>query len=159
MPCKRCHCLSPGKGVRNLLCEAPGGPFRQEVPDPFPLLVLFAAAAAGFFAARAAEAQSLESLPRLCDFEMRRITSTDPKGGNRDFRELPPGGTLVLAEVERSRLHRPLPRQHHQPRAAPPANARPADVLGRRDHAQRGSAGGRLLRRGLRLHREVQLGA
>ena len=87
------------KGVGNLLCEAPGGPFRQEVPDPFPLLVLFAAAAAGLFAVRAADAQALESLPRLCDFEMRRITSTDPKGGNHDFRELPPGGTLVLAEL------------------------------------------------------------
>ena len=23
------------KGVRNLLCEAPSGPFRQKVPDPF----------------------------------------------------------------------------------------------------------------------------
>jgi ATP-dependent Lhr-like helicase len=25
----------PGKGVRNLLCEAPFGPFQQKVPDPF----------------------------------------------------------------------------------------------------------------------------
>jgi error-prone DNA polymerase len=29
-----------GKGVRNLLCEAPGGPFRQKVPDPFSKLTI-----------------------------------------------------------------------------------------------------------------------
>src|SRR5437870_5341947 len=27
-----------GKGVRTLLCEAPSGPFRQKVPDPFSAL-------------------------------------------------------------------------------------------------------------------------
>ncbi len=27
--------LGFGKGVRSLLCEAPGGPFRQKAPDPF----------------------------------------------------------------------------------------------------------------------------
>ena len=26
----------PGKGDRHLLCEAPGGPFRQKEPVPFP---------------------------------------------------------------------------------------------------------------------------
>ncbi len=34
---------SEGKGVRNLLCEAPSGPYRQKVPDPFSLPVKTAA--------------------------------------------------------------------------------------------------------------------
>ena len=63
------------------------------------VLITFWAAAVGLPAGPPPEAQSLQSLPQLCDFEMRRITSADPKGGNRDFRELPPGQTLVLAEL------------------------------------------------------------
>jgi len=43
--------------------------------------------------------QLVQALPKLCDFEMRRITSADPKGGNDDFRDLPPGQTLVIAEI------------------------------------------------------------
>ena len=42
----------------------------------------------------------MQALPGLCDFEMRRITSTDPKGQNNDFRELPPGETLTIAEID-----------------------------------------------------------
>ena len=38
-------------------------------------------------------------MPKLCDFQMRRITSVDPKGGNDDYRNLPPGQTLVIAEI------------------------------------------------------------
>ena len=34
---------------------------------------------------------SLQGLPVLCDFQMRRITSADPSGGNRDWRPLEPG--------------------------------------------------------------------
>ena len=63
------------------------------------VLIAFWAAAVASLAGPPAEAQPLQSLPKLCDFEMRRITSADPKGGNRDFRELPPGQTLVLAEL------------------------------------------------------------
>jgi hypothetical protein len=32
------------KGVRNLLCEAPSGPFRQKIPDPFFSLTPFSPA-------------------------------------------------------------------------------------------------------------------
>lgn len=42
---------------------------------------------------------ALEKLPALRDFEMRRITSADPTGRNKDWRLLPPGKTLVLADV------------------------------------------------------------
>jgi len=45
-------------------------------------------------------ASGLESLPGLCDFEMRRITSADTTGGNRDWRVLEPGETLVLADIK-----------------------------------------------------------
>jgi hypothetical protein len=72
----------------------------KKLPFSMPIvLISFWAMAVGSLAGPPAEAQSLQSLPQLCDFEMRRITSTDPKGGNRDFRELPPGQTLVLAEL------------------------------------------------------------
>lgn len=51
--------------------------------------------------AEAVKSQSgLELLPRLCDFEMRRITSADAPGRNRDWRVLEPGQTLVLAEIQ-----------------------------------------------------------
>jgi hypothetical protein len=43
---------------------------------------------------------SLEGLPALRDFESHRITSTDPTGGNDDFRVLGPGETLVLADIK-----------------------------------------------------------
>jgi hypothetical protein len=43
---------------------------------------------------------SLDALPMLRSFQMRRITSADPSGGNRDWRVLEPGKTLVLADVE-----------------------------------------------------------
>lgn len=42
----------------------------------------------------------LESLPQLCDFEMKRITSADASGRNRDWRVLQPGQTLVLAQID-----------------------------------------------------------
>jgi hypothetical protein len=51
-------------------------------------------------AGRAKTASALESLPELCDFEMQRITSADPTGGNKDWRELQPGQILVLAEIK-----------------------------------------------------------
>lgn len=41
----------------------------------------------------------IRALPNLCDFEMHRITSADPTGGNEDWRELPPSKTLVVANV------------------------------------------------------------
>ena len=47
-----------------------------------------------------AQQQPLAELPRACDFEAHRITSTDPKGGNEDWRYLEPGGTLVLADIQ-----------------------------------------------------------
>jgi hypothetical protein len=40
-----------------------------------------------------------EDLAALKDYESHRITSVDPTGGNRDFRELEPGKTLVLADI------------------------------------------------------------
>lgn len=42
----------------------------------------------------------LGSLPTLPEFESHRITSTDPAGGNADWRMLEPGQTLVLAEIQ-----------------------------------------------------------
>jgi hypothetical protein len=44
--------------------------------------------------------QGLEMLPGEEDFESHRITSSDPTGGNNDFRDLPPGGTLLLADIQ-----------------------------------------------------------
>ena len=41
----------------------------------------------------------LSDLPALHDFESHRITSADPTGGNRDWRNLSPGETLVLADI------------------------------------------------------------
>jgi protein ImuB len=35
VPLVKCRLPLARKGVRNLLCEAPAGPFRQKVPDPF----------------------------------------------------------------------------------------------------------------------------
>ena len=53
-------------------------------------------------AAASALAQSdvLEKLPTLPDFDSHRITSSDPTGGNADWRMLEPGRTLVLADVQ-----------------------------------------------------------
>ena len=42
----------------------------------------------------------LDSLPVLRSYEMRRITSHDPTGGNQDWRSLAPGATLVLANIK-----------------------------------------------------------
>ncbi len=42
----------------------------------------------------------LQSLPALHDFEAHRITSVDPTGGNKDWRNLPAGETLVLADIQ-----------------------------------------------------------
>ena len=63
-------------------------------------------------AAASALAQSdwLQELPALPDFDSHRITSSDPTGGNADWRMLEPGQTLVLADVQGARLHRALSR-------------------------------------------------
>jgi hypothetical protein len=45
-------------------------------------------------------AAMVEALPKLCDFQAKRVTSADPTGGNRDWRLLPPGQTLVIADVQ-----------------------------------------------------------
>lgn len=50
--------------------------------------------------AAVAQEGALELLPRLPDFESHRITSTDPSGGNQDWRMLEPGKTLVLADIQ-----------------------------------------------------------
>jgi hypothetical protein len=42
----------------------------------------------------------LDELPCLHDYEMRRITSHDPSGGNHDWKDLNPGETLVLADIQ-----------------------------------------------------------
>jgi hypothetical protein len=42
----------------------------------------------------------VRGLPDLCDFEMHRVTSADPTGGNNDWRELAPGETLVIADID-----------------------------------------------------------
>lgn len=47
-----------------------------------------------------AQGAGLEQLATLPDFESHRITSADPTGGNADWRDLEPGGTLVLADVQ-----------------------------------------------------------
>jgi hypothetical protein len=44
--------------------------------------------------------EMVRALPNLCDFEMHRITSADTTGGNKDWRELPPGETLVVADIK-----------------------------------------------------------
>ena len=64
------------------------------------LAFLVSAVLAGDLPAAGAVLDSLEALPKLCDFEMRRITSADPSGRNKDWRELPPGQTLVIAEID-----------------------------------------------------------
>lgn len=56
--------------------------------------------AAQIKAEEARPTSALESLPELCDFEMRRITSADAPGRNRDWRVLEPGETLVLADIK-----------------------------------------------------------
>jgi len=43
---------------------------------------------------------SLEQLPGARDFEAHRLTSSDPTGGNEDWRYLEPGGALVLADIQ-----------------------------------------------------------
>jgi len=40
-----------------------------------------------------------DSLPLFRSYEMRRITSHDPTGGNKDWRVLAPGETLLLADI------------------------------------------------------------
>ena len=57
------------------------------------LLVLAAASAL-------AQPDWLDKLPALPDFDSHRITSSDPTGGNADWRMLEPGQTLVLADVK-----------------------------------------------------------
>jgi len=47
----------------------------------------------------AASFDLVQALPKLCDFEMRRITSADPSGGNKDWREIGPDETLVIADI------------------------------------------------------------
>ena len=42
----------------------------------------------------------LDQLPMAREFEAHRITSYDAKGGNEDWRDLEPGGTLVLADIQ-----------------------------------------------------------
>jgi hypothetical protein len=42
----------------------------------------------------------IRALPQLCEFQMQRLTSADPTGGNKDWRELAPGETLVVADVK-----------------------------------------------------------
>lgn len=42
----------------------------------------------------------LDSLPALRDYEVHRITSHDTTGGNRDWRPLEPGDSLVLADIQ-----------------------------------------------------------
>jgi hypothetical protein len=63
--------------------------------SPIVAIVLSGACSAG-----AEGADPIESLPALRDFESRRITSVDPTGRNSDWRDLEPGKTLVLAEIE-----------------------------------------------------------
>jgi len=43
---------------------------------------------------------ALDQLPTACEYEAHRITSSDPKGGNDDWRYLEPGATLVLADIK-----------------------------------------------------------
>ena len=43
---------------------------------------------------------ALDNLPALHHFQSHRITSTDPTGGNDDYRVLGPGETLVLADIK-----------------------------------------------------------
>lgn len=45
---------------------------------------------------------ALDPLPALRDFESHRITSADPTGRNEDWRDLKPGETLVLADIQGS---------------------------------------------------------
>ncbi len=42
---------------------------------------------------------ALDNLPARQDFASHRLTSADPTGGNDDWRDLPPGQTLVLADI------------------------------------------------------------
>ena len=60
------------------------------------MLALVADAQAGL----KSTSELIEGLPELCDFEMHRVTSADPTGGNEDWRELLPGETLVIADTE-----------------------------------------------------------
>ena len=60
---------------------------------------LLALVLAGATAAGAAQSP-LTDLAVLRDYQMRRITSADPTGGNHDWRALKPGQTLVLADIK-----------------------------------------------------------
>src|SRR5215471_9679973 len=42
----------------------------------------------------------LDQLPAMCPYEAHRVTSSDPTGGNDDWRNLEPGATLVLADLK-----------------------------------------------------------
>jgi len=67
------------------------------------LMIVLLGLLPGWQAAAQGPAQTphlVQSLPQLCDFQMRRITSVDPSGGNDDFRDLLPGRTLVVAEIK-----------------------------------------------------------
>lgn len=48
----------------------------------------------------AASSEDWPSLSAAKDYEAHRITSVDPTGGNRDWRDLPAGQTLVLGEID-----------------------------------------------------------
>ncbi len=45
-------------------------------------------------------ASMLDNLTRLPDFRSSRVSSFDPRGGNRDARRIKPGETLTLAEIK-----------------------------------------------------------
>lgn len=47
-----------------------------------------------------AQLAGVDALADLHNFESHRITSADPTGGNADYRDLAPGGTLVLANIK-----------------------------------------------------------
>jgi D-arabinan exo alpha-(1,3)/(1,5)-arabinofuranosidase (non-reducing end) len=60
-----------------------------------------AAFAAGWLlAAHPSPAQNLDDLLRLQHYTAHRASSSDPTGGNADFRRVGPGKTLTLAELE-----------------------------------------------------------
>jgi D-arabinan exo alpha-(1,3)/(1,5)-arabinofuranosidase (non-reducing end) len=85
--------------------------FKNHEPSPHgnqPLLGLFRAIRVGICLGAGAigvtngrsQAFPTENLAALHDFESRAVTSEDPTGGNRDWRNLNPGETLVLADIQ-----------------------------------------------------------
>ena len=70
-----------------------------EQPARRTFLSAFAAGALGMLSP-GLRAQDLENLAAEKDFQSHRITSSDPTGGNADFRVLDPGQTLVFAEIQ-----------------------------------------------------------